>query len=88
MPAGAGPISHNQAAASAGQPEGFQPGSKSAALLPDEDSLAGAQRQSADGAPLTVVLGVAAGVLGVGEAAGSVGVGAVLGVDEVTLGVG
>lgn len=45
----------------------------------------------ADGAPtlpLSVALGVAAGSLGVGEAAGAVGVGAVLGVDEVTVGVG
>jgi hypothetical protein len=38
--------------------------------------------------PLSVALGVAAGSLGVGEAAGAVGVGAVLGVDEVTVGVG
>ena len=38
--------------------------------------------------PLTVALGVAAGALGVGEAAGAVGVGAVLGVDELTVGVG
>ena len=38
--------------------------------------------------PLTLVLGVGAGALGVGEAAGPVGVGAVLGVDEVAAGDG